>query len=55
MHFPDGAEELRLSPDPSEEGRGSKLGCCLWLGANRGSKGEVVVVEEQGRANQNQL
>ena len=50
----EGAEELRLSPHPSEERRGSKSGHCLWLGANCGSEGKVVVEEEQGRANQNQ-
>ena len=50
----EGGEELRLSPHPSEEGRGSNSGCCLWLGMNRGSEGEVVVEEEQGRVNQNQ-
>ena len=50
----EGAEELRLSPYPSEEGRGLKLGHCLWLGTNCGSEGKVVVEEEQGRANQTQ-
>ena len=50
----EGAEELRLSPHPLEEGRGSKLGYCLWLGVNCGSEGKVVVEEEQGRANQTQ-
>jgi len=37
---------MRLSPHPSEEGRGSDPGRCMWLGANRGNEGKVVVEEE---------
>jgi len=44
-----------LSPHPSHEGRDSRPGGWVWLGSNWRSEGEVVVVEERERMNQNQL
>jgi hypothetical protein len=41
----EGVDARLLSPHPSVEGRGSRLGDWVWLGSNRGSEGEVVVQE----------